>query len=104
MAKVYITEYSTPPYGLNASAIAVAGTPGTENSASPITSSGSSQQSTAFAPSTVLVRIHTDGIISYAWGTNPTATTSSARMAANQTEYFGVPPGFSHKIAVITNT
>ena len=34
--------------------------------------------------------------------TDPTATTSNKRLAANQTEYFGVPAGM--KLSVIANT
>ena len=58
--------------------------------------------SSAFNALTTFVRLHTDGICSVAFGANPTATTSSARLAANQTEYFGVVPG--QKVSVITNT
>jgi hypothetical protein len=61
-----------------------------------------STQSNAFNASTCLVRISTDAICSVLFGANPTATASSARMAAGQTEYFGVSPGM--KVAVITNT
>lgn len=100
MAKVYISEYND-----------LGGVPGNwlmsgqEPSLveqTPITSSGTSQQSAAFGSTTRLIRIHTDGIISIAIGPNPTATTNSKRLAANQTEYFSVYPG--HRIAIITNT
>lgn len=64
--------------------------------------SGVSAQSAAFNRLTRLIRVHTDIVCSVAvGGANPAATTSSARMAANQTEYFSVEPG--DKIAVITN-
>ena len=63
---------------------------------------GVAAQSAAFNARTRFVRIHTDAICSVAFGANPTATTSSARMAANQTEFFGVVPG--HKVSVISNT
>jgi len=69
-----------------------------------VTIGGTSTQSTAFNANTSLIRVHTDSICSIEVGTNPTATTSTARMAANQTEYFSIPPGSSYKIAVITNT
>ena len=59
-------------------------------------------QSAAFSGRTRFVRIHTDSICSYLFGSNPTATTSTPRMAANQTEYFAVQP--SDKVAFITNT
>lgn len=65
---------------------------------------GSSTASSAFNVLTRIVRIHSDAICSIEFGTSPTATTSTARLAANQTEYFGVPVGQSYKVAVITNT
>jgi hypothetical protein len=52
------------------------------------------------------VRLHSDVICSVAFSrdpaVDPTATTSSQRLAANQTEYFGTVPGT--KISVIANT
>lgn len=93
MAKVYITEYAD-----------LRGNAGFEpNTAEQtITSAATSSQTSAFDANTNWIRVHTDGIISIKIGTNPTATTSTLRMAANQTEYFCVVPG--HKLAVITNT
>jgi hypothetical protein len=66
--------------------------------------SGSSAQSNAFSAATRFIRLHTDSICSVEIGTNPTATASKGRMAANQTEYRGVPVGQSFKVAVITNS
>jgi len=63
---------------------------------------GASTQSSAFDAKTVVVAIHTDSICSIEFGLNPTATTSSRRLAANTTEYFQVEPG--HKVAAILNT
>lgn len=63
---------------------------------------GSSTQSSAFDAKTKMVAVHTDAICSVEFGSNPTATASSRRMAANTTEYFEVTG--AHKIAVITNT
>lgn len=63
-----------------------------------------SAQSSAFNNNTKLVRLHTDAICSVEFGTNPTASATKARMAANQTEYFTVPGGGTYKVAVITNT
>ena len=62
---------------------------------------GVSAQSSAFSSSTTLIRVHTDVICSVLIGANPTAVTTRNRMAANQTEYFGVRPGDS--LAVIVN-
>ena len=64
--------------------------------------SGSHAESSAFNASTRFVRVETDAICSIAFGTSPVATTSNMRLAANQTEYFGVAPG--SKISVISNT
>ena len=58
--------------------------------------------SSAFNAATNCIRVHTDAICSIAIGTNPTATAVQMRLAANQTEYFGVAAG--DKLAVITNT
>lgn len=65
---------------------------------------GASVASSAFNSQTRLVRLHTDAICSVEFGTAPVATSTTARMAANATEYHGVPVGASYKVAVITNT
>ena len=94
MAKVYVTEFAAidlnvsrePP--LAEQTVAIGG--------------GSVQCSNAFHASTRVIRVHTDAICSIALSGNPTATANTRRLAANQTEYFGVEGG--QKIAVITNT
>jgi len=66
-----------------------------------------SAQSSPFNTNTRFVRLHTDAICSVVFGTTTptlTAATTNARMAANQTEYFGVPKGQAFKVAAITNT
>lgn len=69
---------------------------------------GSETKSAEFQPSTRLIRVHTDAICSIeissesASGTWVAATTSSARLAADATEYFGVSPG--DKLSVVSNT
>mgnify|MGYP000853238126 CR=1 len=63
---------------------------------------GSSASSSGFNYLTRFVRVHTDAICHVVCGASPTATTSNARMAADQTEYFAVRPG--QKIAVITGS
>ncbi len=55
-----------------------------------------------FNDKTRIVAVHTDSICSVEFGTAPTATVNSRRMAANTTEYFMV--NGSSKIATITNT
>lgn len=62
---------------------------------------GASAASAAFNPETKLIRVHADVACSISFGTDPTATTGSARLAANSTEYFAVNSGL--KIAVISN-
>lgn len=60
-----------------------------------------STQSNAFNAKTRVVRVHTDTACYIEFGADPTAiTVTSTKMAANQTEYFGVEPG--HKVAVVT--
>lgn len=61
-------------------------------------------ESNALNAKTRFVRLHTDAICSVSLGTAPVATTSMGRMAANQTEYRGVPQGASYKVSVVTNT
>lgn len=63
---------------------------------------GTSTQSSAFNAKTKFVRLHTDAICSVMFGANPTAVITAKRMAAGQTEFFGVRPG--DEVAVIANT
>ena len=63
---------------------------------------GGSLQTSAFNAVTTAVRVHADAICSIAFGADPTASTTTMRMAAGQTEYFGVTGGT--KVAVITNS
>lgn len=99
MAVVYITEHSIPTLihgGLNP----VAKMPALAEQTVAI--GGASVQSNAFSSNTRMIGVHTDAICSILIGSNPTATASKRRLAANTTEYFEVTPG--DKIAVITNT
>jgi hypothetical protein len=65
---------------------------------------GSVATSNPFNNLTTLIRVHTDAVCCIAMGVNPTAVNTKMRLAANQTEYFAVPPGSNWKLAVITNT
>lgn len=96
MAVLYITEYAA--ISIPEAPIA----PGEAIASQTVAIGGSSTQSSAFNAQTRYVRLHTDAICSIAFGASPTATTSTARMAANTTEYFSVTP--ATKVAVITNT
>lgn len=99
MAKVYITEHEFPRYHLG-NPLPVLKSPGLASQTVAI--GGSSTQSSAFNSATKIVCIHTDAICSVEFGSNPTATANSRRLAANTTEFFEVEAG--HKVAVITNT
>jgi len=73
-----------------------------------IANAAGNTQSNAFNVKTKFVRLHADTICAIEFGTNPTAiaagATGTARMAAGQTEYFGVPQGQNFKVAVILST
>ena len=101
MAKVYIGEYARQALDARGLVMAPEGPP---IATQVLDTTAGVQQSSAFNAETRFIRVHTDGIISYLIGTNPTASTSNERMAANQTEYFGVINGTSQKISCITNT
>lgn len=66
--------------------------------------SGTSAQSAAFNAETNFVELHASEILSVAFGTNPTATTSNMRMAAGDRVLRAVPKGKSYKVAAIANT
>jgi hypothetical protein len=100
MAKLYIAEYSVLKQVEGSGVAQIAQAPPLAEQT--VSIGGSSTQSSAFNAGTNYIRIHTDAICSIAVGSNPTATSSTQRVAADQTEYFGVTP--AHKIAVITNT
>ena len=102
MATLYITEFSAQARDAAGYVMPIAAEPPAANQTVAI--GGASVQSSAFNALTGMVRIHTDAICSIEFGTNPTATATTRRLAANQTEYFGVPKGASYKVAVITNT
>jgi hypothetical protein len=99
MATLYVSEFaSSTPSGIG---VPVGQQPPLIEQTVAIT--GASVQSNAFQVGTTFVRVHCDGVCSIEVGTNPTATTSTARMAANQTEYFGIPYNSGFRLAVILN-
>lgn len=59
----------------------------------PITTSSTSAQSAAFAPSTGMVRVWCDTQSAVAFGGNPTATTNNMPLSAGVAEYFDIVPG-----------
>lgn len=103
MATLYITEYaalqSTSYVG---GSVITAQTPKEPSITTQfVTINSSSTQSAPFNPSTRFVRLHPDSVCSFAFGPNPTAVTTSNRMVAGQTEYFGVNNG--DLVAIILN-
>lgn len=76
--------------------------------------SGGAAASSAFNSKARFLRVHTDAICSRLIGTAPVATTSKARMSAEQTEFIGLPADHgsgvagtgtqAYKISAITNT
>lgn len=102
MAVLYISEFSqltATPNGL----AAVAQQPSLRDQTVAI-GSGSATPIYPFLSATKFVRLNTDAVCSIAFGAAPTASATTARMAANQTEYFGVPQNSNWTVAVITNT
>ena len=100
MANVYISEYQSLAIDLTGRHCAAGEEPAIASQK--IAIGGSSAQSAAFDDTTKIARIHADEVCSIVFGADPTATSAGARLAAGQTEYFGVKPG--HKVAVITNS
>lgn len=66
---------------------------------SPLTSSGTSQQSAAFGIGTNMICIDTDEAIHVTVSANPTATTSHKKVDAGDYRFFQVLPGY--KAAII---
>jgi hypothetical protein len=107
MATLYITEFSrTTVTGVTGPATQIA-TPAPlvpPVAEQAISLSGTSAQCAAFQNDTTLVMISTDAPCCLAWGTDPTATLSAQRMAANETRFYGIPKGETMKLAAISTT
>jgi hypothetical protein len=101
MSTLYITEFTN--LGRDAASLIVPAAGLLPTAEQTVAIGATSVQSSALNPLTHLIRLHTDSICSVAAGVNPAATTSSMRMAADQTEYFIVTPGLGIKIATIGN-
>lgn len=97
MAVLYVTEYVTQISDPNGKIVPAAEEPALLTDTVAI--GASSTQGDVFNVKTKFVRVHTDVACHVAFGDNPTASTSSMRLAANQTEYFGVQAG--QRLAVI---
>jgi hypothetical protein len=102
MSFLYITEFANQGTDVLGRPTPAARVP--SNLTQRVAIGATSAQSSAFGDTTNLVRVHADEACSITFATNPTATTSMLRMAADSTEYFSVQAGTSLKIAVIANT
>lgn len=100
MSFLYISEFTALQPTTGGNNLAMAAQPSNRDQQIAITSAAAT--SSAFLNNTYFVRLHTDVINSVVFGSSPTATTTNARMAANQTEYFAVIPG--QKVSVISNS
>lgn len=99
MATAYITEFADWPQQKN---LVMAKWSSRVVEQTPVTVSGASAQSAAFAATTRYILFTCDGTFSWTVGSNPTATTSKMRFAADTVYHIEVQPG--DKIAFITNT
>lgn len=99
MTKLYISEYSSLADGFGGSLPQIVGEPAI--AVQVVDYSGGVASSAAFNARTRLIRIHTDAVCSVRFD-GSAATTSYPRMAADQTEYFGVGGGTT--LSVIANT
>lgn len=100
MAILDITTYDSLASDVAGRVIPVGREPSLQNIQVAIT--GTSTQSAAISDRAKLARLHCDVACRIAIGTNPTASATTQRMSAGQTEYFGVAPG--DKVAVISTT
>jgi hypothetical protein len=107
MALLYVTEFAELAIGPAGRVGQVTQQPAVAEQAL-IATNGAVVVSNFFNTSTRMVRLHTDVICAIEFGTAPVAVTAgatgTARMAANQTEYFGVPVGGLYKVAVTGST
>jgi hypothetical protein len=67
-----------------------------------ITVSAAHAESASFQPSTRLIRINCDVVVSFVVGASPAATANNARLVTGVVEYFQVN-GSQQKISFITN-
>jgi hypothetical protein len=102
MATVYVTELSFMGVDQTGISSPVPMMPPTAEQTVAVT--GASVQSNRLNNSTALVRICSDVVCSVAFGTNPTALTTSMRIPANIPVDFCVPRGAGFRVAVIANS
>lgn len=98
MPSLHITEFRRAPSGFEVGGtLPMAMAPSIAEQ--PVSIGVASEKSNAFNDQTRFVRIISDANCHVAFGVDPTATTGSMPVRANQPEYFGVTP--SLKLAVI---
>lgn len=102
MSTLYVTEYSRLAVEEAGQSVVVGMEPGLDG----VVAISGSSASGVFKTSTRFVRVHTDVVCSLVFAAPnapiPVATTLNKRLAAGQTEFFGVPPGGA-QFAVISN-
>ena len=99
--KLYVTEYATISALPNHSGQMPFEPPLTEQV---LDFTSGVATSNPFRPGTRMVRLNCDATCSLIVGANPTATTANGRLAADRTEYRGIPEGQGFKVSVIGNT
>ena len=102
MAVLFISEYAEQARDVRGYLVAAGQEPTLAEQQVAI--GGTSTQSAPLNAKTAFVRVHTDAVCHVAFGSNPTSTPSQKRLAANSTEFFGVPAGQAFRIAVISGT
>src|SRR5262245_27951532 len=104
MAFLYVTEVSQLVYAPNSALVQAPFMPPVAEQRLSITTS--SVASVTFSATTRFVMVHTDAVCCLAWGGVTTSTvsavTTSQRLAANETRFYGVNSGSS--LAVIAGT
>jgi hypothetical protein len=103
MATLYVTEFSDSEFSAKG-VIPVVQTP--QVAQQTLTISSQSSATTVFNQNTRIIRVHTDAVCFIAISSAPTATSTCMRMAADQTEYFGLRSQFGgvDKIAVCSTS
>ena len=89
MAVLFVTEYARLAIESQGIPVLV----GLEPSKTQTVAVGAGSLQATLGLGTKFVRLHTDAICHVKFGTNPTASATEMRMAANQTEFFGVKGG-----------
>lgn len=99
MAKVYVTEYSRLADDEPGRTIQAGQEP--PNGEHDPTIGANSVQTDQFNPETRIIMVHCEDICHLAIGKDPKASTSSRRLPADSTVFYGLPVGHNFKLAVI---